>query len=174
MVTFKFVGGALCLDFINTVAGRDGTKPLGEKFQSLADLARWSRQAGLKNASPPALARAVRFREALFRIFDRCAAGHAPLRADLAALNRELIPEILRYRRGAFQIRDDAPMLASIARSAANLLTSADLLRVRRCDAGDCGWMFLDTSRNHSRRWCQMRICGNRAKAKNFRKTHAA
>ena len=53
-----------------------------------------------------------------------------------------------------------------IARSAADLLTEGPLAAIRRCEGRDCGWIFLDTSRNRTRRWCDMRICGNRAKAR--------
>ncbi|MCB0153982.1 MAG: CGNR zinc finger domain-containing protein, partial [Anaerolineae bacterium] len=50
--------------------------------------------------------------------------------------------------------------------SAAELLTSDRLNRVGQCAGESCGWLFLDTTRNHSRRWCEMEHCGNRAKAK--------
>ncbi|MBN1859137.1 CGNR zinc finger domain-containing protein [Candidatus Bipolaricaulota bacterium] len=53
-----------------------------------------------------------------------------------------------------------------LARSAADLLTSDERDRVRRCAGPDCGWLFVDISRNHSRRWCDMADCGNRAKAR--------
>ena len=57
-------------------------------------------------------------------------------------------------------------VLWPIARSAADLLTEGPLLAIRRCEGRGCGWLFLDTSRNRTRRWCDMRICGNRAKAR--------
>ena len=57
-------------------------------------------------------------------------------------------------------------MLWPIARSAADLLTEGPLAAIRLCEGRDCGWLFLDTSRNRTRRWCDMRICGNRAKAR--------
>ena len=53
-----------------------------------------------------------------------------------------------------------------VAKSAADLLTSERLERVRECAGGTCGWLFIDASKNHSRRWCDMRDCGNAAKAK--------
>ena len=61
-----------------------------------------------------------------------------------------------------------------LAQSAAELLTSADLARVRACDADTCRWLFLDTSRNHTRRWCDMKVCGNRMKARRFQARHEA
>ena len=57
-------------------------------------------------------------------------------------------------------------MLWPVARSAADLLTSGELQAVRQCAGRACGWLFLDTSRNRTRRWCDMSVCGNRAKAR--------
>jgi predicted RNA-binding Zn ribbon-like protein len=59
-------------------------------------------------------------------------------------------------------------MLAPIVKSAADLLLSDMLDRVKQCEGDPCGWLFLDTSRNRSRRWCSMEDCGNRAKARRF------
>ena len=59
-------------------------------------------------------------------------------------------------------------VLWHVARSAAELLTSGDLGRVRGCASEECGWVFLDTTRNRSRRWCDMKECGNREKARRF------
>jgi predicted RNA-binding Zn ribbon-like protein len=53
-----------------------------------------------------------------------------------------------------------------IAHSAADLLASGQLDRVRRCGSDTCEWLFLDGSRNRSRRWCDMSTCGNREKAR--------
>jgi predicted RNA-binding Zn ribbon-like protein len=55
-----------------------------------------------------------------------------------------------------------------LALSAGELLMSQALQRVRACDADSCRWLFLDTSRNHTRRWCDMKVCGNRMKARRF------
>jgi len=61
-----------------------------------------------------------------------------------------------------------------LSRSAAELLTSADLAFIRECQGEDCGWLFLDTSRNRTRRWCDMRDCGNLAKVRRFRRRRRA
>ncbi len=83
----------------------------------------------------------------------------------LARLRLELTSDgarwVLRHDSAAL----DSP-LWSIARSAADLLTSDELARVRECDGLDCTWLFLDCSRSRSRRWCSMASCGNRAKAR--------
>ena len=64
-------------------------------------------------------------------------------------------------------------LLWPVALATAELLTSNDAARLRCCAADDCGWIFIDTSRNHSKRWCSMSDCGNRAKVRRFRKRHA-
>lgn len=56
-------------------------------------------------------------------------------------------------------------ILWQVVRSTADLLTSPERDRIRECAGEDCGWVFLDLSRNRSRRWCDMEDCGNRAKA---------
>jgi predicted RNA-binding Zn ribbon-like protein len=191
---FELIGGVTCLDFCNTLDGRRGFKTL-EKLAHYTDLLTWSRQVGDLSASTagrlrkaatrrPAkaaavLARAIELREALARIFVACIARRRPARADLDALDREL-------RRGSASARVvttaagvewcwqgelDAldQMLAPIARSAVELLTSSAIDRVRECCADTCGWLFLDVSKNRSRRWCDMRTCGNLEKVRRHR-----
>jgi len=140
--------------------------------------------------------RALALREALFRVFTTVATEGAPPADDLAHLNREMSAALAQLRvdrregnrpalgpgvgdgddedAGAYgwawaepASRLDAP-LWPLVRQAAELLVGADLKRVRECAASDCGWLFLDTSKNHSRRWCDMKSCGNRAKVRRF------
>ena len=124
------------------------------------------------------LARAIRLREALYRMFSALARDAQVAPDDLSILNGALAEAHNRLRLGAapafdrfgwvWSGADDAldRMLWPIARSAAELLTAPELARVRECAGQPCGWLFLDASRNHSRRWCSMAGCGNRAKAK--------
>ncbi len=190
---FKFVGGRLCLDFVNTVGAR-GSSQTREKLVSFANLMRWSEQAGIlsrpkaarllrRAAAQPrvarsVLARAISLREALHRILKSAVEGRNPVQADLRHLNREIAIARTRQRlthsAGAFlwTWEDDGALdrtLWPVAISAAELLTSDSLGLVRRCGDEECGWMFLDTSRNRSRHWCDMRDCGNRAKVARFR-----
>ena len=58
--------------------------------------------------------------------------------------------------------------------SVAELMTSDEMERVRACGNAECRWLFLDTSKNHTRRWCDMKICGNRMKARRFKAQHRA
>lgn len=169
---FRMLGGALCLDFINTVGGReetdDGYVVVRERLEKPEHLREWASLAGLKLKDVPDLRRVVRFREALYRVFKAAVDGKRPDPADLAALNRELEAEQLAFRSGRFALAlPDA--LPAVARDAVRLLTSDDLSRVRQCGGESCGWLFLDTSRNRSRQWCDMRDCGNLAKVRRFR-----
>jgi predicted RNA-binding Zn ribbon-like protein len=162
------LGGALCLDFINTVGGREETKGgyvvVRERLEKPERLREWA-----KRKDTPDLRRAIRFREALYRIFKAAIDERRPHAEDLAALNRELAAERLTFRSGRFTLGDDDSLLSIIARDAVRLLTSDELSRVRQCGGESCGWLFLDTSRNRSRQWCDMRDCGNLAKVRRFR-----
>ena len=62
----------------------------------------------------------------------------------------------------------------SIAISAADLLTATDQDRIKQCPGERCGWVFYDTTRNRSRRWCEDSQCGNRARAKRYYERHRA
>jgi predicted RNA-binding Zn ribbon-like protein len=193
---WKFVGGRLCLDFINTVGGRaDSGAVLRDKLGGYNDLLEWGRLAGVakqtevrqlarRAASHPrdakaALTRAILLRESLYRVFQSVAEGRRLRSTDLDILSRELqiarAHQRLAHASGAIVWTwddDDTTLdriLWPIPLSAANVLTSADLSRLRQCEGAECGWMFLDTSRNRSRHWCDMKDCGNRAKVRRFR-----
>ncbi len=148
----------------------------GEAKQLLAEAERQPREA------EAVLQRAVSLREAIYRLFAALAHGRPVDEADLAELNAALAAALPGLRlvqvespqreEGQFAWawaagRSDLDrMLWPVVRSAADLLTSADLARVRQCAGDPCGWLFIDSSRNHSRRWCSMEDCGNRAKAR--------
>jgi len=185
------LGGELSLDFANTVDWHDSEHP-HEWLTNYSDLVAWSRHAGILTDGQAAhllrqaalrprdaatvLERAIALREAIFRIFSAVATGLLPTTDDIATLNTALSEALSRLRivpeGGTFSWewagREDAldQMLWPVARSAADLLTSSELNRVRKCEGDPCGWLFIDTSRNHSRRWCDMKSCGNRAKAR--------
>ncbi len=187
----QLVGGALCLDFTNTAGNLKSDHP-SEHLLSYADLVAWSRHAGIigdrvaqrllrmaalrSDEANQVLERAIALRHALYRLFRSASTGSAPRAADMELLNRSLSDAMAHARlvaaSGSFEWdwkhSEDAldQMLAPIARSAADLLTSTDLARVNECDGDTCGWLFMDQSKNHSRRWCAMNDCGNRAKAR--------
>jgi predicted RNA-binding Zn ribbon-like protein len=196
----KFVAGCVCLDFVNTVGGRVTGRNvvLRDKLKDYPDLLIWSGLAGLSKVHEirrlrriaqhhPAravatLARAIKLREALYRICKSTVGRSAPVDSDVDVLRKELsvakAHECLLRRGGRFlwtwdnsENALDSP-LWRISQSAADLLTSSDLTRLRQCGGEECGWIFLDTSRNRSRRWCDMKDCGNRAKVRRFREGH--
>ncbi len=161
----------------------------------MSDLADWCREAGLidsrvsrelagRSAGQPLIAgrllnTAVQFREALYRILNSIAGQKNPSPADLEILNEILVraPITLRIQTSGLSLHcirqssalDDARLLGPIAWSAAELLDSEDQRRlVRRCANATCGWLFLDLTKNHSRRWCDMGDCGSRAKAHRY------
>jgi predicted RNA-binding Zn ribbon-like protein len=114
-------------------------------------------------------------REAFYRNLKSILEGWVPRQTDLDTLRRELTiarsHERIVYSSGAFiWLWEDHRhaldrMLWPVTRSAVDLLTSAELAKVRQCRWQSCGWMFLDTSRNRSRLWCDSRVCGNRVQA---------
>lgn len=118
--------------------------------------------------------RAIELREAIYRVFSAIAQDETPRQSDLDSVNAVLTQGMAQAR--IFQTPEgfqwDWPddllaldrMLWPVARSAAELLTSEQLDLVRECEGVGCGSLFLDTSKNHSRRWCSMESCGNRAK----------
>lgn len=187
---FTLVGGSLCLDFANTADWHAGDAPV-ELLTGYEVLLAWARAAGVidgqraqrlaseaarsPDATAATLRRAIMLREAVYRLFSRLAAGDEADLADLATINAELahaLPHRLVERTPdgvlGWGWRDDGLdcLLWPVVLSAAELLTSDDLDRVRECDGHGCGWLFIDNSRNRSRRWCSMESCGNRAKAR--------
>lgn len=190
-INFKLIGGWLCLDFANTVDWRNSDHSR-EWFNKYSDLVSWSRHAGiltesetldlLRNAelrpadAKAVLERAIILRETLYRIFSTVANHHLLRLADITTLNTELSKAMTQMRlmptadrpSWSYTFKDNAldRILWLVVRSAADLLTSDKLDRICECSEENCGWLFLDMSRNRSRRWCDMKDCGNRAKAR--------
>lgn len=184
------VGGRLCLDFANTVSSWGDERPR-EDLASAEAVLRWGWQMGLvpdkllkqllahASAHPVAagrmLAEALRLRAALYRVFT---AGTKPAEEDL-----QVLQQAVRSAREAQQLVPGAPWawrlepapdlrlpLLHVALSAAELLTSPQLHSVKACPLreGGCGWLFLDETKNGTRRWCSMAHCGARAKNRRF------
>ena len=188
---FEFTGNWLCLDFINTVEDRPTPHPR-ELLNSYQDLVNWTQQAHIitddeaqhllaeaahnpKDASD-VLQRAIALREAIHGIFFAIAENSSSTEANLAIFNTELAATMSRAcivpKANGFVWdwtgKENAleRILWMVVKSAADLLISGELHDVRVCSAPDCQWLFLDTSKNHSRRWCDMKGCGNRAKVR--------
>ena len=190
---FDLTGGLLCLDFANTLDNRTDVHPQ-ELLNSYNDLVLWSQQADVlteqearrlleKAARSPTeasrvLQRAVAIREAIFRIFKQVAEDESPGDEDLITLSAmvaeaqkhaQIVPNTNGFRWDWVDKRSDLDcMLWPVVRSAADFLTSDELDTVRVCASDSCNWLFIDTSKNHSRRWCNMKSCGNREKARRF------
>lgn len=198
---FQWEAGALCLDFANTVDWHASAQPT-EMLTTWDDVIAWAekltvldsvegrqlRQAAADHPQRAAVAllRAHTLREVIYRIFSALAAHKSAANADLAYLN-QVLQDALSHLQilvvpGSFvwtwaeteQNLDQ--LLWPIAYSAAHLLTSDLLDRVKECeDEQGCGFLFLDMSKNRSRRWCSMESCGNRAKVRRHRtRTRAA
>lgn len=193
-----FLAGSVCLDFANTVWWRMRPDPV-ETLPDYAELVRWGEMAGLldamragllrgRAAAAPdranrALNRTLAFREAINRLFalepgqtfdsdalrtvsEMLAAGmvHAKVLERTGQLDWTWPPD---------ETSLDLPGWM-LAREAVEMLTGSRAHLVHRCPGEGCGWLFLDGTKNHSRRWCDISTCGNRAHVKaHYRRTHA-
>jgi predicted RNA-binding Zn ribbon-like protein len=188
---FKLLGGWLCLDFIDTV-NWDAPERERERFFSYTDLVDWAhfvgnladreaqhlrQQATLRPEEATVIyEQALNLRATMHRIFSAVSTAQSPTATDLATFNAALSETLARARlrpgerHFVWTWPDDEEALGRvlwpILKSAAELLTSEKLDRVGKCAGDSCGWLFFDTSRNRSRRWCEMEHCGNRAKAR--------
>ncbi len=184
------------LEFTNTVGNHASDHP-GEHLFGYGDLLTWMGNIGLlqegqvqvlkrkaaaqSEESTSAFARSLELRESIYRIFVAQTKGIPPTEGDLAILN-----SVLRNLTSGAQIGQEsgrfvwqwnfdesaleAP-LSIIALSAVELMTSENIKWIGQCaDEGGCGWLFVDTSKNHSRRWCDINDCGNRAKQRRYQR----
>ena len=192
----EFIGGSICLDFTNTLGGsRD--HPTHEHIGDYAELVAFARAAGVlrveqarrllaaaerdPGAATEIYRRSIALREAISRAFGDIAAARAPQPKDLELISAEAASAAAHARlvRAATGFawswpEDDHDLsrpLWDVARSAADLLMNdGERARVRECASDTCTWLFIDQSRNHSRRWCDMNDCGNRAKQRRFQR----
>jgi predicted RNA-binding Zn ribbon-like protein len=180
MDTHDAVANARCLELTNTINNRFAvTRDL---LDSAETFRAWALAAGMPvtgAVDAAFLAEARERRELIHRVFGALADGATPDADDLARLHAAWLEGVARTameRRGDRYVRvwpeprTPARLLAEVADSAIDLLTSGPLGRIRRCPS--CGWLFLDTSRNGRRRWCSMSVCGNRVKASRYYATH--
>ena len=197
---FDLTGGQLALNFANTVSRRHDPGRRKEHLESYADIVSFGVQSGIISAKDAkelydcverhateavrTFRKAIAMREVMYRAFSALAQGKAASVGDLDLMNDFAI-EALRHRRLAYanggyrwEWKSDAKqpldrILWETAQAAADLLTSPELQLVRFCEAPDCEWLFLDHSRNRSRRWCDMTSCGNRQKARrHYQRVH--
>jgi predicted RNA-binding Zn ribbon-like protein len=188
---FQLIGAPLCLELINTMDKRGDPEREKELLPTYAEVLAFARQMNILSARERAILQQIsrqhplkaaearrdliELRECLYRIFDPLSSGHQPSTKDLEQLSQVVQKAMshlhLQRQNGGFELDWPRPENAlnflawRAARSAAELLTSSDLGSLKLCD---CGWYFLDRSKNHSRRWCDMKICGNRQKARRY------
>jgi predicted RNA-binding Zn ribbon-like protein len=181
------VGGAVCLDFVNTIGARASGSPR-ERLTRYRDLLVWSQRAGIVDADAAArlaraakrrpdkaarvLARAYAIRETAYAILLASAEGRLPDGRAVGELARDWRRargrQELAAVKGRFEVRFGGSdtldrMLGPIVVSAVDLLTSERLALLKRCE--ECDWLFLDESKNGTRRWCKA-MCGNRARSR--------
>jgi predicted RNA-binding Zn ribbon-like protein len=189
--TLELVGGALCLDFVNTINSR--VNPEHDYLLQYSDLAEWANKVGILSPAQMnqlqkrakqnmeeaenALQRARIFRELLYRLFSNAAKGSEPHKKDMETFVTSYGEAI---SHGQFLKKEDHyttawkvdevldSVLWPIVHSAGELILSSELGQVKECPG--CGWLFLDTSKNQSRRWCSMNTCGARDKMRRYHK----
>jgi len=192
-----YVGGDPALDLVNTVDWTS-RGPEQERLLEPRDLVRWAEGAEIlqrgqadrltramgrhPREAERALEQARLARRVLHDLFAAVASGQAA-DTELARFNRLLsgaLDRVVVVRTGprgrpgfAWDWKELAErpeaVLAPVLWSAARLLTSPEVARVRVCGSVDCGWMYVDRSRNGLRRWCQMRTCGTMEKTRRRR-----
>lgn len=192
-----FLGGDVVLDLVNTVPWRLDPDRTIDRLPDATAVVGWVGAVGLLEAGPvehliadaaadPSAADAVAaqvraLREALYRLLQPIAVGQAPQHADVDGVRRVMTEAFnhaeitsvvpLRWEVSVRGVRD-LPRL--VALSAWRLLQFDDLTRLRQCRDADCGWLFLDRSKNASRVWCNAADCGNRTRVRRHQHRHRA
>jgi predicted RNA-binding Zn ribbon-like protein len=190
---FQLIAGHLALDFANTLDYRFDSKRRVDLLPDYEHLVEFARQSGIITLQQARRClsiasraecnltwqRAVQLREAIDSLCRSAMLGRAPRRHCLQVFNdflatAQTTEAMLWQRRGLVRgytdlaLHSDGPV-RPIVGAAVNLLTSSERHYIRECSENSCRWLFLDRSKNHSRRWCDMRLCGNRSKVERFR-----
>ncbi len=191
--TYKVIGGALCFDFSNTISYRNRPKP-HEWLDTIENFEAWCQIVKVLNSSEAELLRKEmdqnidkastkitflkEFRDVIYRLFSSIVDNESPKNEDLKFLN-----ELTKQRIGRREIKfDDGRFIFShdnslsffervvheIYNATIHGLTQMDIKRIKKCTS--CEWLFYDTSKNLSRKWCVMEDCGNRDKVNRFNK----
>ena len=162
----------LVIDFINTASLEDGA----DELAAPDGLSGWLAARGLDpgQVDEAAVARARALREAL-RGLALANNGGRPYPVDLATLNRAAAECRLRphFAAGGARLEPEAGgvdgSLGRLVAEAYEAMATGEWERVKACGRSSCRWAFFDGSRNRSRTWCSMAVCGNRTKAQRFR-----
>jgi predicted RNA-binding Zn ribbon-like protein len=199
---FDLCGGHPVLDFVNSLDHRFGSRDRIEGLQSYDDLLRFTRQTQLLDSAQiaqlgrtVALAEGMRalraawaLREALATTFYAMIDERPPPPGDLETLERHFhVADRHRELRWRQDVSEHAGLSWSwrrdnvsaalpvwvMSHAARDLLLGPEMKHVRACEAESCRWLFLDTSKSHTRRWCNMKVCGNRVKARRYQARHS-
>ncbi len=188
---FELIAGHPALDLVNTLDWRFRTEGPEDLLTSYDDLVRFAQESGMlkpaqirqfrglsgESAGARVLKRCIELREAVAEICYARLEGRRPAASSLGTLERSIqaarCRQQLCWKDGRFEWswkENDAELpLWLLSGSASDLMLSEAVRKVRACDNPECRWLFLDTSKNHTRRWCDMRVCGNRMKARRFK-----
>lgn len=193
---FQLVAGHPALDFVNTLDWRFRPGDPEELLTSYEALLRFAAKSELITAKQArrllratsgseakrVLTESKELREALAEVFYAGLDGSVPDPGPVKVLERFFKAarshQKLRWKKLGLAWKwpemdsDPDTPLWLLSSGAAGLMLSGDARRVRACNNPECRWLFLDTSKNHTRRWCDMRICGNRMKARRFKAQH--
>jgi predicted RNA-binding Zn ribbon-like protein len=182
---YKFIGGNLALDFVNTVADRFHPEKMEDRLRTVGHVRDWFVQASVVHSIPSKLlvhvdahtvTRLRTARDHLHVLFEAVASGKPIPQAALTWLDaalrrctsrRRLVIEREEVRRvWSSNATTVDTLLYPVLTAAADLITQGDAGTLRRCCDATCGWLFLDQSNARRRRWCVMADCGNRNKVK--------
>jgi predicted RNA-binding Zn ribbon-like protein len=187
------VGGSAALDLVNTISGWNHDPE--DWVPDIAGFLAWARMCGVlnqeeqnaaarhaKSSSPAAervLASVKELRFGLRGLIDALEHRRAARPSDISVVDdwrrRLAVSEQVVARRDKieFTINRDISALElpglRVTAAALSLLKDFPVARIKTCAAPDCGWKFMDQSKNRSRRWCDMAVCGNLAKARQYR-----
>jgi predicted RNA-binding Zn ribbon-like protein len=183
----SFVGGRLCLDFVNTT-NWEGNNAIDDRLIDFSSILTWGARVGLIKLESNQIRRqkrrndecrfdlkVKRLKEFRYHLRKMLIDGEAPDAISVETLNESLNPTINQTLKCvnnkmvlALQEADLSWILTPLAYSAVEILISPLRERVKKCPGSRCGWLFLDTSPNNRRRWCSMATCGNKHKAKKY------
>lgn len=171
------VGGRLVLDFLNTADWSDEGAVIDEKLESLEDVARWTKALGISDAVTDGrahdLAALRTLRTELRVLFLSAVNGTAPEQHVIDQINDLLAStkqasQLIRFTKQPWLVIESQLVDLVLTSAKAVLSDPREIGRVSICSGSDCGWLYLDESRNQKRKWCMMQTCGNRAKARRF------
>jgi predicted RNA-binding Zn ribbon-like protein len=161
----ELIGGHLALDLLNTVSWRLDPTRIVDRIATPEALATWTAAVGL-SGDAGSRERIAAVRQLVYDVVVSIARGEGP--GDLRELQGLLAVALERATPTGLRPLDwtGADLVDDLVLAAGRLLEREDLSKLRECQDSGCGWLFLDRSKNGSRRWCSSGDCGNRARAK--------